>query len=258
MPDQLARRRVPLAVSLLLAALAVGVPARAWAIDDLIVRGLLQGQFRDLTKELGIGLSSFQVAPAAPLGFPGFDAGVEATAVNINDDRAYWRLAFQDQNPPSLLPLPKLHAAVGLPLGIDVGGLYSHIPGSNISLWGAEVKWAAIRGGIVRPALAVRGAYTSLAGVDELDLTTRSIDASISKGFGPVTPYVGAGRVWIEAEPKGVAAAPFPAGAGLAEVKPVEDRLFVGLRLRLVMVSAVAEAAFARVPAYTLRLNVSF
>jgi hypothetical protein len=249
-------RRARLAVAFALAVLAAGAPSPARAVGDLIVRDLGQGGlFRDLTTELGIGLSSFQVAPAAPLGFPRFDVGVEVTTVNINQDRLYWRLAFGDQNPPSVLPLPKLHATVGLPLGIDVGGIYSQVPGSNIRLWGAEVKWAVIRGGLVSPALAVRGAYTSLDGVDELDLTTRSVDASISKGLGPVTPYVGGGRVWIEAEPRGAAANPL---LGLREVNPVADRVFAGLRLRLALLSAVAEASFSRVPAYTLRLNISF
>lgn len=245
-------RRARLAVAFALAVLAVGAPSPARAVGDLIVRSLAQGQFRDLSTELGIGLSSYQVAPAAPLGFPRFDAGVETTVVDIKQDRSFWRFAFGDQNPPSVLPLPKLHANVGLPLGIDLGGFYSHIPSTNISLWGAEAKWAVIRGGLVSPALAVRGAYTSLAGVDELDLTTRSVDASISKGFGPVTPYVGGGRIWIEAEPRGVAA------LGLGKVRPVEDRVFAGLRLRLALLSAVAEASFSRVPAYTLRLNLSF
>lgn len=248
-------RRLPLAAAFALALLAAVAPSPAGAVDDLIVRGLAQDQFRDLTRELGVGLSSFQLRPAAPLGFPHFDAGIEVTAVDIHEDRPFWRLAFADRNAPSLLPVPKVHVTAGLPLGIDLGGLYSAVPGSNIRLWGAEAKWSIIRGGLAWPALAVRGAYTSLDGVDELDLTTRSVDASISKGFGPVTPYVGGGRVWIEATPRGVAANPV---LGLGKVQPAEDRVFAGLRLRLGLLSAVAEGSWSKVPAYTLRVNLSF
>lgn len=250
------RRQPAAALLFLLLGLVAAVPSPARAADnDLIIRNLVQDEFRQLAREIGIGLSAFQTRPAAPLGFLRFDAGVEVTAVDINEDRAFWNRAFADGDAPSLLPVPKAHVNVGLPLGIDLGGLYSSVPDSNIRLWGAEVKWAIIRGGIVWPALAVRGGYTSLDGVDELELTTKSVDASVSKGFGPVTPYIGVGRIWIEAEPKGAAAAP---PVSLSEVSPVEDRVFAGLRLRLVFLSLVAEGSWSRVPAYTLRLNLSF
>lgn len=257
MPRPTAVPRLGAVLALAVALLLAATPARA--LDDLFVRNLAQGQFRDLSAELGLGLAAYQLRPAASLGFPGFDIGAEVTAVDISEDRAYWRLAFQNPNDaPSFLPVPKLHASVGLPLGIDLGALYSKVPSSNISMWGAEAKWSVVRGGLVWPALAVRGAYTSLEGVDELDLSTRSIDASVSKGFGPVTPYVGVGRVWIEAEPRDVAAAPIPFGAGLTDEKATEDRVFAGVRLRLLLLSFAAEADWSRVPAYSFRVNVSF
>lgn len=249
-------RHFVLGLAAALLALCGPAPARA-AGNDITVQSLAQGEFRDLATELGIGVSAFQARPAESLGLlvavPHFDAGVEMTTVNINQDRPYWRLAVRDGSAPSFMPLPKLHANVGLPFGLEVGGLYSSIPDSNVRVLGAEAKWAFIRGGVVWPAVAVRGAYTTLSGVEELDLTTKSADLSVSKGVGPVTPYLGAGRVWIEAEPQGPAAA-----VGLAEVHPVEDRVFAGVRLRLAFLSAVAETSWSRVPTYTLRLNVSF
>jgi hypothetical protein len=240
--------------------LVVGQPAVARAAgNDLVVQGLVQDQFRDLVTELGVALSAVQAQPAESLGLflavPHFDVGAESTLVNINQDRPYWRLATHDGSAPSLLPLPKLHANVGLPFGFEVGGLYSSIPDSNIRLLGAEAKWAVVKGGVLWPAVAVRGAYTALGGVEELDLTTTSVDLSVSKGFAFVTPYLGAGRVWIDAEPKGAAAA---TPVNLKAVSSVEDRLFAGVRLRLAFLSAVAETTWARVPAYTLRFNVSF
>lgn len=238
--------------------LALGTPGPARAADnDLIVQGLAQGQFRDLAAELGLAISASQTQPAESLGMflavPHIDAGAEMTLVNINQDRPYWRLAVRDGSAPSQLPLPKLHVNVGLPLGLEVGGVYSSVPDSNIRVWGAEAKWAFIKGGVVWPALALRGAYTDLSGVNELDLTTKSLDVSVSKGVGPVTPYLGAGRIWIDAKPEGASAA-----VGLTETHPVEDRLFAGVRLRLAFLSAVAETNWSRVPVYTLRFNLSF
>lgn len=251
--------RLPVVGLVLVLLTAIGPSPVLAAGDDLVLGRLTQDQFRDLSTELGLGISAFQVGPAESLGMflavPHVGAGVEVTAVDINRERAYWRQAVRDGSAPSLLTVPKLHVNVGLPLGLELGGLYGDVPDSNIRLWGGEVKWAFVRGGAVWPAMAIRGAHTQLEGVDELDLTSTSADLSVSKGFGPVTPYLGAGRVWIEAEPRGVAAAP---PASLGKVRPVADRLFAGVRLRLGFLSVVAEGSWSRVPAYSLRLDFSF
>ncbi|HEX7128268.1 MAG TPA: hypothetical protein VF406_21155 [Thermodesulfobacteriota bacterium] len=248
------------AVALLLVVLAALGPRPALAgDDDLVIEGLTQDQFRDLSRDLGLAISAFQVAPAESLGMrltvPHVDAGLEVTALDIDDDRDYWRRAIRDGSPPSFLVVPKLHVNIGLPLGLELGGLYGDVADSNIRLWGGEVKWAVIRGGAVWPAVALRGAHTELAGVDELDLTSTSIDLSASKGLGPVTPYLGIGRVWVEAEPQGAAAEP---PAGLGEVRPTDDRLFAGARLRLGLLTVVAEGSWSRVPTYSVRLSLSF
>ena len=250
------RRFGLLAPVLLVLTAAAALPARAADDLEVEVRNLVQGEFRGLSRELGLALAAYQLRPAEPLGFLRFDAGIEVTAVDYNEKRSYWQNAVDDPDDlPGYLPVPKAHVNFGLPLGIDLGGMYSKIPESNVEFWGADVKWAIVRGGLVWPALAVRGAFTQLRGVDELDLKTRSLDASVSKGFGPVTPYVGGGRVWIDAEPKGAAAAP---PVSLGKESHTEDRLFAGLGLRLLFLSLTAEASFSDVNAYTLRANFSF
>lgn len=233
--------------------IAIASPARA---EDIFVRDLAQNEFRELAREVGLAITPYQLRPAEGLGFPGFDLGAEVTVLDINEKRTYWQDAVTNPGDlPSFVAVPKLHANVGLPLGIDLGAYFGAVPGSNVRLYGGEVKWAVIRGGVLWPAVALRGAYTELAGVDELDLNTKALDASVSKGLGPVTPYVGAGRVWMEAEPKGAAAAP---PVSLQRETEQEDRVFVGVRLSAFFISAAAEASFAKVPAYTLRLNISF
>ena len=246
MPRPSALRPLVAVMPLALVLLAAG-PRPAGA-DDLTIRDLLQTEFRDMSAELGIAISAFQLRPAGVLGFPRFDVGAEMTVVDINDNRTYWQRAFDDA--PAFLPVPKLHASVGVPLGIELGALYSKVPGTNIELWGAEAKWEVIEGGLVTPAVALRGAYTSLEGVDELEMSTRSIDASVSKGFGPLTPYAGLGRVWIEAEPRDVPL--------LQDESHTEDRLFAGVRFRMLLLSFVGQVDWSRVPAYSFRMNVSF
>ena len=93
------------------------------------------------------------------------------------------------------------------PLGItgfDLGAFYTSIPGTNISLWGAEVRYAILEGGVAQPALGLRGTYTKLSGVDQLDFNTTGLELLISKGMAIFTPYAGVGRVWTTSNPVGV------------------------------------------------------
>lgn len=230
----------------LIAAMSIFISTASWAAD-IDPTGLAQSQFKDFSKEAGFALSYFPMAPAEPLGILGFDIGVEITAVDINDSKSYW----SDQADfPAMLPIPKLHAQKGLPFGIDIGAIYSKVPNSNISLFGGELKWAFLKGGITMPAVALRGTYTKLNGVDNLDLNTMGYDISISKGFLMFTPYAGVGQVKIESKPKNVPL--------LEKESITETKYFAGLKASLGLLNAVAEADFAEVPAYSLKVGVGF
>ena len=230
------------------------VSVSAWAVDldPSKFTGTVQQQqqnFKDLSKEIGFGLSYFPMAPAEPLGILGFDIGVEVTALDINEDKPYWK---QMGDFPGMLPIPRLHLQKGLPFGIDVGAIYSSIPSTNISLWGGEVKWAFLKGSIATPAVALRGTYTKLNGVNNLDLNTMGYDISISKGFTILTPYAGVGQVKIDSDPKNIPLNP------LTKESITETKYFAGLRVSLGLINMVAEADFAEVPAYSLKLGVGF
>jgi len=223
----------------------------AWAGKaDIALTGLANQQFEDLSRQLGLAVAYKPVAPAEPLGILGFDIGIEATFTDIDDDSTFWAAAAPDV--PGMLPLPKLHAAKGLPFGIDIGAVYSEVPDSNISLIGAEVKWAILQGGVATPAVAVRGSYTKLDGVDGLDLNTKGIDVSISKGILMFTPYAGAGQVWIESDPAGSGI------PGLSKASISETKFFGGVRASLLIFKLTAEVEVADVPSYTLKLSTGF
>lgn len=221
-----------------------------------------QDMFKSLSTELGLATSYVPLAPAEPLGglLPGLDAGVEMTAVKISKDDPFWKLAAQGAQLPDYLPLPKLHIQVGLPVvPIDLGFIYSEVPNTDIKLMGGELKYAILKGGVVMPAVAIRGTYTKLSGIDVLDMETKSLDLSISKGFLIFTPYAGVGQVWITSTPKGVAAAALPTGAGLKKEDISQTKSFVGAKITFFpLMNLVAEADFAKVNAYSLRLNIHF
>jgi len=232
--------------------------SNAYAIDDIkFSLGMTQSTFRDFSKELGVALTYKPVAPAEPLGIMGFDVGLEVSAVSISN-RA-WKNALEDNDVPSYLFIPKIRAIKGLPFGFDIGAFYSQVPNTNIKLYGGEIKYSILEGTVATPALAVRGTYTQLSGVSELDFKTYGFDASISKGILMITPYGGIGVNRFESSPKGYASAPFPSGLGLKDEKKTYYKAFIGARITLVLLSITGEVEFNEIkPVYTLKGAITF
>jgi hypothetical protein len=248
-------RRIVFALCLSLA--AVG---NASAADLAFSRGLAQSGFKSLVKESGAVLSFKKTAPAEPLGILGFDLAAEMTAMKLDGD--FWDAATADKA-PSFLVVPKLRARKGLPLGIDVGLMYAMVPQSNVRLLGFELSEALLDGGMLLPAIGVRATYTRLTGVDMLDLQTAALDATISKGFVVVTPYAGAGVLWIDGKAKGKiqSDAAFLAvnGGPLKEEKIWAPRYFGGLKLSpLPLLGILGEAEYSTVMTYSLKVSLSF
>lgn len=186
-----------------LAILLVAASGPAFAATDIDqLNQLVQQEFRLLSEDLSSTTSYKGVIPAKPLGITGFDIGLEVSGTKLAHKDAWGRAT--SGTVPSTVYVPKLHAHKGLPFGFDIGAFYSSVPNSNINLWGAEVRYAILEGGVVEPALGVRGTYSKLSGVSELDFHTTGLELFVSKGFAIFTPYAGAGRVWITSEPVGI------------------------------------------------------
>ena len=100
------------------------------------------------------------------------------------------------------LPISKIQATIGLPYSFDIGAFYSNSSNTDISVTGAELKYAILDGSTLVPAVAVRTTYTKLDGIDQLYMDTKSADISISKGFAFFTPYAGVGSVWVTSKPR--------------------------------------------------------
>ncbi len=204
-------------------ALASAQAGAVGSLDPSLLGGV-QSAFDGMAEDLTSALSYKAVAPAASTGMVGFevDVGVSLTeTANI----AQWGNAIGDTN-LKYLPVPKIQARKGLPMGLEVGGVFSTVPGSNIKFWGGEVKYALMGGNVAMPAVAVRGAFTRLQGVELLEMSTRSLDVSVSKGFLFFTPYVGMGRVWGTVTPDATL-------VGLREATPSAGKLFGGVHVGL-------------------------
>ena len=191
-------RRITLTALLVSLAGTANAATNINALNSII----LQNDFRLLSEDLGAALSYKAVIPAEPLGITGFDISLEGSSTKLEHADIFKKATNGGSG--STLVVPKLHVHKGLPLGIDVGAFYSAIPNSNIKLWGAELRYALLKGGVATPALALRGSYSTLQGVNQLDFNTKGVDISISKGFTLVTPYAGLGKVWVSSTPVGV------------------------------------------------------
>jgi len=148
------------------------------------------------------------------------------------------------------VPFADVRVTKGLPFGFDVGGEYSTVPGSNISLYGAEVRYAILDGGIAEPAIGVRAGYTHLTGVDDLSFHTTSLDVSISKGFGPVTPYAGVGEVWSNSSPD--------SSTGLTSSNSSNSEVFAGVTFDLGVHLGLEYNHLAGNTTYTLKIGFGF
>jgi opacity protein-like surface antigen len=217
-----------------LATLLLATPAFAGDYD--IVLDLGPGQqtlFNDFVKEVGTLTAYRGLAPAEPQGVTGFDVGVAASFVEIDSDlwTAVMDANLTDFQSEDYLLVPTLRARKGLAFGLDVGASYAQVPDSNIELLGVELQWSLLEGSVATPALSLRGSWSSLEGVDDLEVTTYGADVLISKGFAMFTPYAGIGQVWIDSE----------TNTGLEDESLTKNKYFLGINFNLGLMNFAAE-----------------
>ena len=208
--------------------LGISFPIQAANLDSL--GAIVQPQFRLLSEDLGAVLSYKPLSPGEPLGITGFDLGIEVSATRLENAAVY---ASVTGDSTSTLYLPRVHVHKGLPFGIDLGASYAAVPDSNIKLWGAEVRYAILKGSTTSPALALRASFSALDGVEQLKFNTTGVDVSISKGFAMFTPYAGIGKVWVRSTPD--------PSTGKTEEEFDLSKVFIGVNMNLAVVNIAIE-----------------
>jgi hypothetical protein len=196
---------------------------------------LSQSQFKPFARDLVSALSYKSITPAEPLGITGFDLGVGLTVIETDSDLP-WGIALGSEK--SYLTVPRVSLQKGLPFDIDVGGFYATVPGTGVQFFGAEVKYALVEGNAALPAIAVRAAATTLTGVDQLDLDTRSVEMTVSKGLLNFTPYAGIGKIWGDVTPSNSAASGV---TRLSDESPDMVRIFAGFNFSIFLGSIALE-----------------
>ncbi len=238
---------------IVLSALLFSLSTTAYAAYDINLGPVVQPDFDNFIEEVG-GLAAYRgMAPAEPGGLTGFDIGVAVSAVKINSD--LWdRVTVDTDYNSDYLYIPSLRVRKGLPLNIDVGASYTGLPGSDISLLGAELQWALLEGSVATPAFALRGHYSKLLGVDDLDLQAYGVDAVVSKGFAILTPYAGVGAVHAKGEYTGS----LPANQTLNSHDFTTVRYFGGVRIALALLQVTADVEYVDQPVYSLKVGLGW
>lgn len=227
--------------SVLAGAASLSISSAAFADTNSVNMSNITSQqlFGDLIKDLGATMSYRAVTPAEPLGILlGIDVGLELTGTKLKNANDSWKTATGGSGNSSLY-MGKIHVHKGLPLGIDVGAYYGKVAASNMKSMGGEISYALLSGSAVTPALALRGTYTKMFGVSDLDLNTAGLELSISKGFLMLTPYAGIGAVYYDGQGTG---GPAANKTSFSSESDTLAKYFLGVNFNLGLVNFAAEA----------------
>jgi hypothetical protein len=152
--------------------------------------------FRSLASEVGVLMAPKPVDPADSLGLSGFAISADISINTLNGGRDYW--AKTANGPDNVAPGLQVMGRKGLWPGIEVGAGATKLFDSRMWTIAGYGKLALHEGfhHMPIPSIALRGMFSRLLGAKDIDITTVSIDASLSHVFGigrtfSITPYAG-------------------------------------------------------------------
>lgn len=217
-----------------------------------------QANFSEFARVVGQAIFATPVQPARASGLLGFDAGIAATVVSVDQNAAYWRAAVPQNSSfttHGYIGVPRLVVSKGFGFG-TISGTYAQVSNSGIKTWGGALDAPLLRGGALTPELALRLSYSTLTGIDVFREKTYGAEIFLSKGFGPVTPYAAVGRMRVNAQGD-VPATSLTTAFTLTD-KSSLNRYTVGVRLSLFVPKLVVEATQAAVRSYAAKISIGF
>jgi hypothetical protein len=214
--------------------------------------GITQAEFTKFSQLVAQGIYATPVEPARARGIFGFDIGVVATAVPVDTNASYWTQSVgNDFTISDHVVVPRLVASKGLSI-LTISAAYAKVPDSDLTMMGGSIDVPLIKGGLLKPNLALRGAYSQLQGSDVYDLKTYGVELFLSKSIGPITPYAAVGRMKLDAE-------------GRIDIANATDivlkdnssmnRYTVGVRISLLLPKLVIEATQAEERSYAAKVS---
>ncbi|MDP9360962.1 MAG: hypothetical protein M3P29_05865, partial [Acidobacteriota bacterium] len=217
---------------------------------------MTQANFSQFARIVGQSIFATPVQPARASGLLGFDAGVAATVLKVDESAAYWRAAVPQKSSfltHGYIGVPRLVVSKGFGFG-TIHGTYAKISNSGIKTWGGALDTPLLRGSVLTPELALRLSYSALTGIDVFREKTYGAEVFLSKGFGPVTPYAAVGRMRVNAQ--GDVPATSRTKAFTLSDRSDLNRYTVGVRLSLLVPKLVVEATQAEVRSYAAKISI--
>ncbi len=217
-----------------------------------------QAEFEKFSRIIAQGIFPDPVQPARVSGLLHFDAGIAATGVKIDTNSTWWKHAVtKDFSTHGYVGVPRLVISKGLG-SATIFGSYAKVNSADIKTWGGGVDIPIIRGTLATPEIAVRGSYATLTGVQNYSQKVYGVEAFISKGIGPVTPYGAIGRMRSNATGTIVSTNPT-----FAAIPPLRDRSDVnrftaGVRISLLVPKIGFEITKAEVTSYAAKVSIGF
>jgi len=207
-----------------------------------------QAEFTKFSRIAAQAIYATPVEPARARGLLGFDIGIAVTAVPVDTTASYWTHSVRDDFTISdYVAVPRVVASKGLGRA-TLSATYAKVQSSDVSTWGGALDVPLMSGGVLKPTIAVRAAYSTLQGSDVYDLKTYGAEVFLSKGFGPVTPYIAAGRMKMDAS-----------GSVSPAITLNDDSAFnrftVGVKLSLLIPKLVFEATQAEERSYAAKVS---
>ncbi len=152
--------------------------------------GLTEGQFEAFTAELGSLLRFRQVGDPTTLAARRVEIGVQFTNTPFDDVRVPWSTA--DHRVGRSVSYPQVVARFGISDRVDIGAWGAFDPRAKYGVGGVDTKIAVLKQGARWPvSVSVRPSIGSLIWPLDLWVGTVSVDASVSRTVGHLTPYAG-------------------------------------------------------------------
>jgi hypothetical protein len=210
-----------------------------------------QADFQKFSRIVGQSIFATPVEPARATGIVRFDIGVAASAVKIDTGSPYWTNAVSDDfSANGYVGTPRIVVAKGFGSG-TLFGTYAKVNNSDAKMYGGGIDTPIINGGLVRPTLAMRLTYARLTGVDVFKEKVYGAEIFLSKGFGPVTPYIAAGKMRTNAT------GTISPTVTLKDTSTI-NRFTVGARLSLFLPKIIVEVTQAEVRSYAAKVSIGF
>jgi hypothetical protein len=255
----------------LLAAAATSLTAHAANGLNFDFNKIADAEYKKLVEPVTTPMRYMFSTPAKSTGILGFDLGVAATFIKLPTevlDIAKNKIEG-GSDIPSSLPVPRLTAQKGLPLGIDLGINASLVPGTDIKLLGGGLQYQI---GLPIPLLpvyaAARAGYTTLLGLEELSSTHLNIEGLVSAGMPAgvsaildIEPWLGIGADFASAK----STIKYTEANATLEIKPehewTDKYTMAGVRLSLGFLRVGVEGQFSldgRPAMYTAKAAIGF